>query len=121
MTTAAHPDPGRRGHRGGDGGVELLPGTRHDRRHPAVCTGWTRDVYITLLEVNDAATAATLRVAVNPLIAWIWAGGVLMTLGGALAGWPARRRSRPVAPGDGPGTSTEPAEPAGVRRGEVGR
>ena len=71
--------------------------------------------------MNDAATAATLRVAVNPLIAWIWAGGVLMTLGGALAGWPARRRSRPVAPGDGPGTSTEPAEPAGVRRGEVGR
>ena len=92
-------------------GLSFYPARGMTSRHPAVRTGWTRDVYITLLEVNDAATAATLRVAVNPLIAWIWAGGAddPRRRPRRLAGAPPSRRGRP---GDGPGTSTEPAEPA---------
>jgi cytochrome c-type biogenesis protein CcmF len=42
-------------------------------------------------------SAATFRVIVNPLVTWMWVGG-LIALAGALVGlWPARRRRRSLA------------------------
>ena len=34
---------------------------------------------------------ATFRLEVSPLVSWIWIGGVLVLLGGILAGWPSPR------------------------------
>ncbi len=47
----------------------------------AVLAGWTRD--------GDA----TVRFLVNPLVMWIWAGGVVLTAGTLIAMLPARRRA----------------------------
>jgi cytochrome c-type biogenesis protein CcmF len=50
----------------------------------AINTGFTRDLYVSLGEaVSD--TAWVVRVQVKPFVDWIWAGCVLMALGGLLA------------------------------------
>jgi cytochrome c-type biogenesis protein CcmF len=61
---------------------------------PAVVSGVSGDLYVTLLSVSGSRVA-TLRVAHNPLVGWIWAGGAVMVLGGLWAMWP-RRRRRPA-------------------------
>jgi cytochrome c-type biogenesis protein CcmF len=66
--------------------------------NPAIRSSWTRDLYVTLLEVDEQAASATVRLAVNPLVGWIWGGGALMVVGAALAGWPARGRLRAGSP-----------------------
>jgi cytochrome c-type biogenesis protein CcmF len=40
------------------------------------------------------APRVTFKVIVNPLVAWIWIGGVIALLGAAIAIWPARPRRR---------------------------
>ena len=40
---------------------------------------------------------ARFRLEVNPLVSWIWIGGLIVLLGGILAGWPAPRGRRRVA------------------------
>jgi cytochrome c-type biogenesis protein CcmF len=42
----------------------------------------------------DDALPATFRVIVNPLVTWIWIGGLLALAGAVLAIWPARRGRR---------------------------
>ena len=37
---------------------------------------------------------ATLRLLVNPLVVWIWAGGLVLTAGAAIAMVPERRPAR---------------------------
>ena len=104
---------------------------------PSVRSGLTEDLFLVLDELPDRGTdAIRLRVVVRPMVAWIWAGGVLMAIGSALALVPtsrprlprrrgsvtdgapdraeARSGSPEVADGDDPETSTatvaEPAE-----------
>jgi cytochrome c-type biogenesis protein CcmF len=62
---------------------------------PGIQSGLTRDVYTTVLAVDEDGAAATIRVAVNPLVGLVWAGGLLIALGGALSWY--RRRKPPVA------------------------
>ncbi len=89
------------------------------------------DLYIILAEVPDvrgiltddpAAQRATFEIQVNPLVGWIWYGGLVITLGALIALWPSRgsiaverervrrERSRVAAP---PPPEPEP-EPAGA-------
>ncbi len=50
------------------------------------------DVWVTLQSWDETDNAAaTLRVLVNPLVLWIWIGGVVVLLGGLIALWPERR------------------------------
>ena len=62
----------------------------------AIDTGWTRDVYVSLGEQlqpePDAAWAV--RVYHKPYVSWIWAGCLLMALGGLLAAADKRYRRR---------------------------
>jgi cytochrome c-type biogenesis protein CcmF len=75
---------------------------------PAVRTGLTRDVYLTL-EPGAAPgdSSATIRVFIKPMIAWLWLGGFVMALGTLLAAFPGGRR-RPIDP------VSAPVEPARV-------
>jgi cytochrome c-type biogenesis protein CcmF len=41
--------------------------------------------------------AVTLRLFINPLVAWIWVGGAVVVLGAAFAIWPGRRTPAGVA------------------------
>lgn len=86
------------------------------------------DLYIILAEVEDVrgiltndpgAQRATFEIQVNPLVGWIWYGGLVITLGSLIALWPSRgsiaverervrREARAAASGP-----PEP-EPAGV-------
>jgi cytochrome c-type biogenesis protein CcmF len=84
--------------------------------YPAADQLWTRvarhsslggDVYVSLLAVNAQTGTISLRLEVHPLINWLWIGGVVMALGGAIALWPGRGRRRKV-----------PAMPS-VRAGEA--
>ena len=68
---------------------------------PSVQTGLLNDAYLVLASVNDARTQATIRLAVNPLIVWLWTAGGVIVAGAVVAAWPARRRipaPRPKAP-----------------------
>ncbi|MFE9955114.1 heme lyase CcmF/NrfE family subunit [Micromonospora sp. NPDC005299] len=67
---------------------------------PAIHDDLRRDVYLTLIAVPADGGSATVRLAVNPLVGVIWAGGALTAAGGllALAGTARARRRRPPHP-----------------------
>ncbi|MCW4384778.1 cytochrome c biogenesis protein CcsA [Salinibacterium sp. SYSU T00001] len=50
------------------------------------------DVYVTLLDFDPVDTTATIRLAVNPLVSWLWVAGGVAVAGAAIAAWPARPR-----------------------------
>ena len=64
-------------------GFEDQPTTR-----VAVTTVGFDDVYVMLLEWTDDERA-NLRIFVNPLVSWIWAGGALYLFGMVVLAWPA--------------------------------
>lgn len=64
-------------------GFEDQPTTR-----VAVTTVGFDDVYVMLLEWTDDERA-NLRIFVNPLVSWIWAGGALYLFGMIVLAWPA--------------------------------
>ncbi len=56
-----------------------------------------RDVYVSLLEYSSETGEANIEVFINPLISWLWIGGIVMTIGGIVAIWPDRRDQRRLA------------------------
>lgn len=57
---------------------------------PIVTFGAT-DFYVVLTDWSGAAQAS-LQIFINPLVSFVWYGGVLMLLGGIFCWWPERRR-----------------------------
>lgn len=49
------------------------------------------DLYVFLANWNGA-NQATIRVFINPLVVFVWLGGILMLFGGILCWWPERRK-----------------------------
>src|SRR5690606_17527345 len=70
---------------------------------PSVATSLTQDVYLTLQQApaDDAGETAAIRVIVQPLVTWLWIGGIVMALGTLLAAFPGRRRN-PIDPVSAP-------------------
>ncbi|MCH8178252.1 MAG: heme lyase CcmF/NrfE family subunit [Proteobacteria bacterium] len=68
----------------------------------AIDRGLTRDLYVSLGEASPDG-AWGVRVQIKPFMGWVWAGCLLMALGGALAAADKRLRARAprVAPHDG--------------------
>ena len=87
---------------------------------PSVRTTWTDDIALSVLSYpEDSDDAVVLRATVQPLIVWLWVGGIVMAVGTVLAVVPGRRRN-PIAPtsalvGAGPTDPLEP-EPSGAAR-----
>ncbi len=83
---------------------------------PSVATSLTQDVYLTLQQApaDDAGETAAIRVIVQPLVTWLWIGGLVMGLGTLLAAFPGRRRnpidpvSAPLPGSDGQGDPDRP-------------
>ena len=102
-----------------DGGSTLSPAITtylnigQDIGTPAVRTGFTKDVYLTLEPGTEAgASTATIRAFVKPMMLWLWIGGLIMALGTLLAAFPGSRRRRPTDPVSAPVPSVvEPAPP----------
>ncbi len=55
--------------------------------------GLKEDLYLVLGDFARDGSRATVKVQVNRLVTWIWIGGVVLTLGAALAVLPERRRT----------------------------
>jgi len=58
---------------------------------PTVMTSVGEDFYLTLMAYDPDTGAVTLRLFINPLVAWIWVGGAVVVLGAGFAIWPGRR------------------------------
>jgi len=57
----------------------------------------TEDLYLVLGSFDPASEIATIQAYVNPLVAWLWIGGVIMALGTAVTMWPsAAERTAPA-------------------------
>ncbi|HEV7992338.1 MAG TPA: heme lyase CcmF/NrfE family subunit [Gemmatimonadaceae bacterium] len=50
------------------------------------------DLYIVLAGVREET--AELRISFNPLVVWVWIGGVIMAIGGLIVMWPQAERRR---------------------------
>ena len=65
---------------------------------PAIDSSLVDDVYLTVDALPvDAGGPVTIGVTVQPLVVWLWVGGLLLVIGSALAAVPGRRR-RPTDP-----------------------
>jgi cytochrome c-type biogenesis protein CcmF len=60
---------------------------------PSVRTTATEDAYLVLTEIDPETSVATVRLAVNPMVLWLWIAVGVMVAGGVAAGWPRRRRT----------------------------
>ena len=65
---------------------------------PAVRSRPVRDLYVNLLAYGTNGETATLSIIVEPLVFWIWFGGMIVGLGALVAMLPKRRPSRVAAP-----------------------
>jgi cytochrome c-type biogenesis protein CcmF len=54
---------------------------------------WRQDVYVVLAGVSAGETAEV-RISFNPLVRWVWLGGVIMIIGGLIVMWPQPERRR---------------------------
>jgi cytochrome c-type biogenesis protein CcmF len=55
--------------------------------------GLVEDLYLVLGDFTRDGNQATIKLQVNRLVSWIWIGGLVLTLGAALAVLPERRRA----------------------------
>jgi cytochrome c-type biogenesis protein CcmF len=101
-----------------DGGQTYSPAiTRYtnmgiDIPTPSVRTGFAKDIYLTLEAATSAdATEAKVKIAIKPMIVWLWIGGALMAIGTVLAAFPGRRR-KPTMPVSSPVELPPPSEVA---------
>jgi cytochrome c-type biogenesis protein CcmF len=63
----------------------------------AIHSTWRGDFYTVLnAGLGDGRVALTL--VHNPMIRWLWTGGIVATVSAIVAMWPSRRRRRAVAP-----------------------
>ena len=64
----------------------------------AITGGLRRDIWVNLAGL--AGGVATVHVFINPLVSWIWFGGLLLLVGSVVAAWPTSghrmRASSPV-------------------------
>ena len=60
---------------------------------PSVATSFVDDVYLSLIAIpEEGSDLVVIRVLVEPLVAWIWVGGLVIAGGTLLAMVPGRRR-----------------------------
>jgi cytochrome c-type biogenesis protein CcmF len=82
---------------------------------PSVRSRPAGDLYINLQAFAQDGSNATLRVILEPLVPWIWAGGMIICLGALVSLTGGRRETAPAAVRVRAGT---PARPSPVGLGE---
>jgi len=60
-------------------------------------SGLREDVYVVYAGSIAGTEQSNFAISINPLVWWVWAGGVILVVGGLLAMWPGGRTSAPVA------------------------
>jgi cytochrome c-type biogenesis protein CcmF len=59
---------------------------------PAVRSRPSGDLYLSLMSFANDGSNATIKAFVEPLVPWIWLGGLIVCLGATISMWPAARR-----------------------------
>jgi cytochrome c-type biogenesis protein CcmF len=72
------------------------PTMREPMGTPAVRTGLTHDLYLTLMSVSREGTVG-MKAIVTPGVVWIWVGVTIMSVGTVICLLPASRRPRPAS------------------------
>jgi cytochrome c-type biogenesis protein CcmF len=52
--------------------------------------GPVEDVYVVLAGFDNMGETASFKVFINPLMSWMWIGGLVMILGVLISAWPRR-------------------------------
>ena len=103
------PSSGRRQHVDSRGIPQFEPSTE-----VGIIETAKQDTYLVLAGVSgDEGDVAEIRVTFNPLVVWVWLGGMLMALGGLVVMWPQAQRRRTQ------GGYIAPLPPAGAARPTV--
>jgi cytochrome c-type biogenesis protein CcmF len=67
--------------------MEYYPASEQTMAVPALRAGLREDLYLVLFWWSDSGTVSV-KVLVNPLVNFLWAGGLVFLAGGAVAWWP---------------------------------
>jgi cytochrome c-type biogenesis protein CcmF len=94
-----------RGLGGLDPSLNLYPAASEPIGTPSIRYGLVRDLYASVIGVDQNGEQATFRFFLNPGVSWLWVGGAVMAAGGVLAAWPSRRR---MAAGKPPAAARPP-------------
>ena len=81
--------------------IDVLEPTRniYDKRpeqpttEVAVRFGLREDLYVVLAGWEQGGQLASFKVYINPLMTWLWIGGLVLVLGALIAVWPQQRRA----------------------------
>jgi cytochrome c-type biogenesis protein CcmF len=93
--------------------MNLYPAASDPIGSPAIDRGIVWDLYASVISLQDDGNSATFRLYRNPGVNWLWIGGAVMALGGAVAAWPGRRERLEQTPV--PGEQRRRTLAAGVR------
>ena len=74
---------------------------------PDTMGSFTRDTQVALITLPQGDDQIVIRVTTQPLIAWLWIGGLLIALGTVFSAFPHRMHRRPIDP-----VSADPARSA---------
>ena len=72
--------------------LQKFPNGTQEVGKPAVRYGVGDTVYLALIQGPRSDGTILVRIIVQPLVAWLWAGGLLMLVGTALSAFPGGRR-----------------------------
>jgi len=64
---------------------------------PALQHSLIEDLYVTIHGWEGDGATATFKAYVNPLVNWLWIGGLVFILGTLVAGWPDPAEDRRLA------------------------
>jgi len=79
--------------------TELYTRSQTPMTIPAIRSTVAEDFYVLLVNWEGTSdSAATFRIYVNPLINWVWTGGLIFVVGTLVAAWPPRKKVKAVAP-----------------------
>ncbi len=67
---------------------EFYQNTQQTMTIPALRSTMAEDVYVLLTGWESGGATATFRVYINPLVNWLWLGGLIFVVGTLVAGWP---------------------------------
>jgi cytochrome c-type biogenesis protein CcmF len=74
--------------------IEFYQRTGQPMTIPSARSTITEDFYVILVNWEPTtADAATFRIFLNPLINWVWAGGIIFVIGTLIAAWPDREKA----------------------------
>ena len=100
-----------------DPSLNLYPAATEPIGTPSIRFGPLRDLYASVIGVDQGGGQATFRFFLNPGVSWLWVGGAVMVAGGLLAAWPGRRRPAAGKPPAGRRPRARVRQLAGTGRG----